>query len=428
MGKKACLVYARGCSRTQIDLGRLEEYFEVNGWQMADGLGDAVVVVVSTCAFTEAEQRLSEAYLRSIKKDMADQATLVLCGCLPGIDAELAARHGAIPLTARHGNLLDQAIGATVPFDTVADKNLVEQTIDRAKGRLSSADHLRALLAEPRELPLHTLLTLRRMLRLDPAPLDDGLGEPFHLRAARGCASDCSYCVIKQAAGEIRSKPLEAIVRELEAGLAAGHRLFHLTAEDLGAYGRDIGLTVADLLEGLLDRDVEFQLSWDDFGPRWLIEDFPRLLQLVRRFGHKVGHAGFPVQSGSERILARMNRGYTAAEAERCLVGLARTVPGLKLTTHVIIGFPGETRADFLDTIGLIQRVGFSRVSPFVYSARFGTPAAELSGQLPYFTRALRAWELRLRLRLERAAAVQTRSAVVSTAREDTGRPSPESP
>jgi tRNA A37 methylthiotransferase MiaB len=244
------------------------------------------------------------------------------------------------------------------------------------------------------------LLAIRHWVRLDPRTLEADLGESFHIRVARGCASECSYCAIRLGAGPIKSKPLSDIVNEFQTGLADGRRLFNLMAEDVGAYGQDIGLSVVDLLQALLEQPGDYRLTWSDFGPRWLIDQHIALERLLGLHSAKLGTIGFPIQSGSERILKLMNREYTAADAKRCLLALRRTAPQLRLETHAILGFPGESRRDFLDTCEMVKSIGFARVMPFTYSERPGTEAAQLPGALSHAAKALRTWEFRVRLRM----------------------------
>jgi tRNA A37 methylthiotransferase MiaB len=404
--KRACLIFARGCSRSQIDLVRLRAYFEANSWEITQDTRQADLVVVSACAFTAHEQRTSEAYLGLVADEKPPGSRLVIVGCLAGIDPEVAARFHGLALKVDSLTELDRMIGATIPLETVPDQNLVQARLEEARRSLSRRSRLRVTMAARGEIPLQTLLALRHWARLDPRSPEAAWGEPFHIRVARGCASECSYCAIRMGAGPIRSKPLAEILGEFESGLASGRRLFNLAAEDVGAYGQDIGLSVVDLLKPLLEHPGDFLLTWSDFGPRWLIEEQSDLRTLLALHRHKLGTIGFPIQSGSERILDLMARGYTAMESSSCLLALRRAAPELRITTHVIIGFPSETRRDFLDTCTYVRSVGFARVMPFTYSVRPGTEAAALPGQLSAFTKTMRTWELRARLRLPGSNAI----------------------
>jgi tRNA A37 methylthiotransferase MiaB len=400
MTRQACLIFARGCSRSQIDLVRLRAYLEANSWDVTTQVRDADLVVVSACAFTAHEQKTSEAYLVSLNRHKRESAPLVIVGCLAGIVPAVAERHRAFALTTDNLARLDGLIEAAVPFSAIPDQNLVQTRLQDARHSLGRRDRLRATLAARGEIPLEVLLAIRHWVRLDPRSPEAELGEPFHIRVGRGCASECSYCAIRLGAGPVKSKPLDDILNEFHLGLADGRRLFNLVAEDVGAYGRDTGLSVVDLLKTLLETSGDFRLTWSDFGPRWLIEEHRDLERLLGLHSGRLGTVGFPIQSGSERILKLMNREYTAADAKRSLLALRRAAPKTRLETHVIVGFPSETRRDFLDTCAIVRSIGFARVMPFTYSERPGTEAAQLPGALPYATKAMRTWEFRVRLRM----------------------------
>jgi tRNA A37 methylthiotransferase MiaB len=400
MTNRACLIFARGCSRSQVDLARLQAYFDANYWEITSSPRDADVVVVSACAFTAHEQQTSEAYLRLITGEMPAGCRLVTVGCLAGIAPAVADKFSSIPLKVERLSELDRLIGATVPLATVPDQNLVQTRLQQATRSLSRPSRLKATLSDRGEIPLQLLLGLRHWAHLDPKRPEAEWGEPFHIRVARGCASECSYCAIRIGAGPLRSKPLDDVLREFETGLDGGSRLFNLTAEDVGAYGQDIGLNVVDLLKPILEHKGDFRVTWGDFGPRWLIEQRSDLQSLLISHKDKLGTIGFPIQSGSERILELMKRGYTADESRDCLLALRRAAPDLRIVSHVILGFPGETRRDFLDTCEFVRSIGFARVQPFTYSVRPGTEAAELPGQLSSLVKAMRTWEFRARVRL----------------------------
>lgn len=400
MAKNACVIFARGCSRSQIDLVRLRTYFEANSWTITRNVREADLVVVSACAFTAHEQKTSEAYVGLVAADKREDTKLVLVGCLAGIDPAVADRFHGLALKVDTLAELDRLIEATVPLDTIPDQNLVQARLEEAKRSMPGRSRLKATLADRGEIPLQVLLALRHWAHLDPKSPEVTWGEPFHIRVARGCASECSYCAIRIGAGPIRSKPLPEVVNEFRSGLSRGNRFFNLVAEDVGAYGQDIGLSVVDLLRPLLEQPGDFILTWSDFGPRWLIEEQRDLQRLLTLHKDKLGTIGFPIQSGSERILELMKRGYTAAQSKSSLLALRQAAPELRIATHVIIGFPSETRRDFLDTCTFVRSVAFSRVMPFTYSGRPGTEAAQLPGQVPSLTKAMRTWEFRARLRI----------------------------
>ena len=181
----------------------------------------------------------------------------------------------------------------------------------------------------------------------------------FHIRIARGCDEKCSYCAIRFAVGRFRSKPLRDVLAEFNAGLERGYDLFELLADDVGPYGTDLGTDLPTLLREVFDRRASFRLSLTDVHPRYLIRYRAALIDLLAVHGDRVEVMRVPVQSGSDRILDLMQRPYAVAEVADAVDELRREAPTVKLETHILVGFPGETEADFEETISFLQRVPF---------------------------------------------------------------------
>jgi len=169
----------------------------------------------------------------------------------------------------------------------------------------------------------------------------------------------------------VRSRPIQKIVREFECGLAKGFKRFFLVSADLGTYGIDLGCGAIDLLSELVKAGGErdFGLIINQMNPADLIKLLPRL-EAVFASG-KIEAVGCQVESGSDRIIKLMGRNYTAQSWRDCMLGINKKFPFVRLSTHIMIGFPGETEEDFIETLHLldfplfIDWVGF-----FIFSAR----------------------------------------------------------
>ena len=203
------------------------------------------------------------------------------------------------------------------------------------------------------------------------------------LRIAWGCASDCAYCAIRVAAGPLRSKPIEAILAEFDAGLAEGFKRFEMIAGDVGCWGRDLGSDIAELLSRVFEREGDYRLIIDDLNPRWLILNQDALVPLLAANTGRIETLMLPVQSGSDAVLAAMRRGYSADELLDCLTRLRAAADGLHLVTHVLVGFPGEGEPEFEHTRALLRRVRFDRVDVYPYADRPHASAADLPGKVP---------------------------------------------
>jgi threonylcarbamoyladenosine tRNA methylthiotransferase CDKAL1 len=205
-----------------------------------------------------------------------------------------------------------------------------------------------------------------------PSPLDDLCAI---VNVAEGCNGSCSYCIVAKARGRLKSRRAEDVVAEVEKLAALGAAEVQVTAQDTAAYGSDIGTNLGQLLERLAKIPGDFRLRVGMMNPSsaLLIEDqLRRAFQSpkIYRFLH------IPVQSGSGEILRSMGRKYSAADFLKVVNAFRSAHPKITIITDVIVGFPGETDGDFVETMHLIERLQPDKVNITRFSARPGTPAA----------------------------------------------------
>lgn len=210
------------------------------------------------------------------------------------------------------------------------------------------------------------------------APGADGHTRAW-LKVSEGCNNRCSFCIVPTTRGPERSIPPETLVMRARAMVEAGYREIVLTGTNIGRYGGDRGDSLAALIRCLLDEIPELpRLRIASLEPI----DFPEDLVALMAHPRLCPHLHLCLQSGSSRVLARMRRRYNA-EQYRLLVRRLRAVrPDLALTTDVIVGFPGETEADFAETLGMVEEIRFAGVHQFPFSVRAGTHAETLDGQI----------------------------------------------
>jgi threonylcarbamoyladenosine tRNA methylthiotransferase MtaB len=206
----------------------------------------------------------------------------------------------------------------------------------------------------------------------------DGRTRAF-VKVQDGCKNRCTFCIVTVARGEERSRALAEVVDEIRSLAAAGYQEAVLTGVRLGGYGRDLGTSLRELVAAVLAETAlpRLRLSslepWDIPAGFWALWRDPRLMP----------HLHLPMQSGSDSVLARMAR-RSSTQSFAALVEAARAaIPDLTLTTDLIVGFPGETEAEWGETLAYVQRIGFGHVHVFTYSPREGTRAALLSEQVP---------------------------------------------
>jgi threonylcarbamoyladenosine tRNA methylthiotransferase CDKAL1 len=194
---------------------------------------------------------------------------------------------------------------------------------------------------------------------------------------AEGCAGICSYCIVKNARGRLKSRLPEEIAENVQRLVQSGTVEVQLTAQDTAAYGMDIGTTLAELLESIADLPGEFMIRVGMMNPN---SAKPMLEELIHAFSrpkvYKFVH--MPVQSGSDAVLERMCRGYKAEDYVKICQLLREKFPGMSLATDVIVGFPGESDEDFANTMRLLEKTRPEKVNVTKYSKRPGTAAAEL--------------------------------------------------
>ena len=196
-----------------------------------------------------------------------------------------------------------------------------------------------------------------------------------------------------RARGPVKSRPLAAVAREMEKLATAGFREVVLTGIHLGAYGIDLPQrpTLADACRTALRTQGLRRLRLGSLESVELSED---LLSLVRSEPRFAPHLHLPLQAGSDNVLRAMNRHYDTAAFARLLADVRRAVPGVAISTDIIVGFPGETEEDFAAGLAFVRQMGFARMHVFPYSARRGTPAARRTDQIPPTVRKERAARL----------------------------------
>jgi tRNA A37 methylthiotransferase MiaB len=363
-------------------MARLTEYLKMNGWRMTRRVSRADLILLATCGFTEDAEKESVQFISLALAKKRPGATLAVFGCLAGIEAEsLRSLEGVMFLPPMEIARLDKIIGAAVKLRDVQPAHVLEGYVRRASKSFGTLDRFRVKSRLWKTVLRNALLRLR--VGEGPELLYTHYDRLFDIIVAEGCMGECTYCAIKVAVGSTRSRPPGVIVSELRRGLEQGYGIFRLNAGDVGCYGCDIGTDIVRLLGDIFACAGDFRLIFADFSPRWLSEHFDGLRDVLSANATRIGYLGFPVQSGSDRILRLMKRGYTATEAEHCFLALKSAMPNLRITSHVLVGFPSETERDFYDSLDFVRRVGFDHVQAYRYSDRPGTPAAAMPGKVP---------------------------------------------
>ena len=358
-GERFAMVDTYGCQQNESDSEVLRGYLAAMGYAMTDDEEKADVIAVNTCAVREhAQMRVlgNVGALTHIKR-VHPERIVILCGCM-------AQSEAIREQVKRSYRMVDLCFG---PHDLWRFPELMEETL-QVHGR--SGDKGRVFAATDAETVAEGMPRSR-----------DGSVKAW-LTIMNGCNNFCSYCIVPYVRGRERSRRSEEIVAEAKTLVAAGYKDITLLGQNVNSYGRGLEeeCDFADLLRKVNAIPGEFRIRFMTSHPKDATE---KLFAAMAECEKCAPHIHLPFQSGSDRILKAMNRGYTR-EKYLAQVALARRyIPELVLTTDVIVGFPGETEEDFRDTLSLAEEVGFDSMFTFIYSRRPGTKAAEWPDDTP---------------------------------------------
>ncbi len=376
-----------GCRATQADAAAIERQLLERGYAATSGADSADVIVVNTCTVTAAADLQARQAIHAIHRGNP-AARIVVTGCYAQrAPEELAALGGVswvvgnshkpeIPrLIGEMTPLLSQHPPAGfVPLGTIGQESL---SLEHGPAKILSGNIL-----EQRELffaPIHG-------------------GEAGHtrpvLKIQDGCDSRCSYCIIPQVRGRSRSLAPDRVVEEIRKLAQNGAREIVLSGINLGSYGRDLKprVELGQLLRRIVDETAIERLRVSSIEPMDVTADLIALFSANERLAR---HFHMPLQSGSDRILAAMHRWYRAEHYARRAELVREWLPDAAIGADVIAGFPGETDEDHRATLALIERLPLAYLHVFSFSARPGTPAADLQDHVPASEIAGRARELR---------------------------------
>ena len=359
---KKIFIYANNvCERRKLDIRRIATYFTKNGYQIITNPRKADIIILSTCG---ANDFLTKYHLGNIHRFKKYRADLIVTGCIPDTDkGKFEKIYDGKFITTKKLEKIDTYFPDNkIKFNEIEDCNQPWITIDESKINdvfkklfMNSAiskklyfgflDYLLKKFINEGHLLLDNLLDL---------PYDDF----YTIRISEGCLGNCSYCGIKRALGRFQSKPFDQCITEFKKGLDAGFSNFFITAEDTGAYGKDIGKTFVDLLDGLTKIKGKYSIGILEINPVWLIQQIDSFEEIIKR--GKIKAINVPIQSGSNRILKLMHRYSNSEKIQDVLLRLKKAHPDLTLGTHIIVGFPTETEEEFKESLQLIKKTGIN--------------------------------------------------------------------
>jgi threonylcarbamoyladenosine tRNA methylthiotransferase MtaB len=260
-------------------------------------------------------------------------------------------------------------------LDPEAHLVLTGCSVDANPGAYTTVDSIFAN-RDKDEIADHVLAMSRRSDPAQDAPL---MRSRAFIKVQDGCDHRCTYCIVWQARGVSSSVPARTVHDRVRAAIDAGHGEIVLCGVDLGSYGRDIGTDLATLVASLLDscgESARIRLSSVNAN------DVTSALTALNAHPRLCSHWHMPLQTGSDRVLRAMHRGYRRAQYLRAVHALREVNPSTEFTTDIMVGFPGETEDDHAETLSLVDEVGFLQGHVFRWSSRPGTPAAAIAGRV----------------------------------------------
>lgn len=338
-----------GCKVNQFETEVMEGLFKEKKYEIVNFEEVADVYVINTCSVTHLGEKKSRQLIRRAIKNN-NKAIVAVVGCYSQVAADEIAK----------------IEGVSLIVGTKERKNIVTL--------------VETVLKEHQ--PLQVVEDVMDYHEFEDIPL---LNNPDRTRAflkiQDGCSNFCTYCIIPYTRGPLKSRKLDSILSEAEKLLESGFKEIVLTGIHLGAYGKDLAdeIALVDVVKALLDNEKLTRLR---LGSLESIELDQEILEIMNQDQRLCRQLHLPLQSGSDKILKKMNRNYTTAEFKALIDNIYAKVPGIAITTDVIVGFPGENSTDFNEAVEFIKNMNFSKIHIFPYSKRKNTPAANYAEQV----------------------------------------------
>ena len=343
---KRIAVHTLGCKVNQYDSEAMLELFEKEGYMPVSIDEEAEVYLVNTCTVTGTGDQKSLKLIRKLGREHPN-ADIIVAGCLAQRDVEKVTLPGVRVVL---GNQRRSEVVSLLA--EAREKNSVISAV----GNLKNA-------------PFEYLCVTRH----------EGKTRAV-MKIQEGCDRWCAYCIIPSVRGPVRSMPLHQVKAEAERLAAAGYCELVLTGIHMASYGRESGETLIDAIRAVHDTEGVMRVRLGSLEPVVVTEEF---CEALREMPRVCPQFHLSLQSGSDGVLKRMRRRYTAQEYMDALQRLRAALPGCAITTDVLTGFPGETEEEAQETLEFVEKAAFARIHVFPYSRRAGTVADRMPDQVP---------------------------------------------
>ncbi|MEE9591799.1 MAG: tRNA (N(6)-L-threonylcarbamoyladenosine(37)-C(2))-methylthiotransferase MtaB [Thermodesulfobacteriota bacterium] len=337
-----------GCKSNQYDSFAIEEILEKNNFFIVNSPENADACIINTCTVTGKTDSQSRQLIRKVKRRNPG-ALVIVTGCYAQVSPqEVAAIDG-----------VDYVLG-NPEKERIVEYLTASKRPNNYKGKVDVG-------AQSNNLGLRTSMAPGRTRA--------------YLKVQDGCDNSCSYCIIPRARGKARSLSLNNVLREIDKLIEKGYKEIVITGIHLGSYGLDLpsGLDIIKLIRLIEDKRYPCRFRVSSLDPDEVTDEFIDIMTSAKTI---CKHLHLPLQSGDEGILKKMNRHSNSTLFRERIIRLADSMPSLSIGVDIIVGFPGEGDAEFLNTYNMLKELPISYMHIFPFSKRIGTPAASFEGQI----------------------------------------------
>jgi tRNA A37 methylthiotransferase MiaB len=367
------------CSPNLIICSNLYQYFFANGHTVIQEPTESDYIIVNSCGVTDRGKNRTLNIVRKYIGIKKDHTTIILFGCLKDIDRKIADDLDVIAIGLKDNKLLDNIFYKKIRFEEIRPFCNDELRKKLVQGKHSTAvkptdDPIKISLLELHPFLLSFPLILffskvrKRYLRIK-----NRYSNNIYVEISKGCTGNCNYCLVRKAKGKVHSRSISDILKDIEM-LYDPLKELQLVADDCGCYGVDKGLTIIELLDAIHEKFPNLRLKINYIDPGYLLkysEDFFRLFKTIN-----ISSTMIPLQSGSQKVLNKMNRNYDIKKVIEVIKKIRNISPETFIVSHFILGHPGETWSDYRMTLSAARY--FDYPAPFEYSKNKDTVSAEM--------------------------------------------------
>lgn len=339
-----------GCKVNQYETEAMAEQFKKAQHRVVEDDEFADVYIINTCTVTNLADRKSRQYIRKMKR-VNPRAIIAVTGCYAQISPDEVAKIEGVNIVA----------------GTDEKHNILEYVENYSGEKMHTQCHVKAYEELDKYQSSGVITSMESRTRA-------------YIKIEEGCNRFCSYCIIPYARGKVRSRAIDEIVQEASGLIEKGFKELILTGINTALYGTDLGYDGLEPLIAKIDKiNGDFRIRLSSLEPTVIDREYVKKLLKYKKL---CPHLHLSIQSGSNKILSKMNRSYDREDYIEITKILKEFDPCYGITTDVIVGFPGEEETDFSDSVKILDEVGFCKVHVFKYSKRDGTKAAEMAEQI----------------------------------------------